>query len=122
MPSDNRKKIVVDVGNVSLMYPAIRLAGFDDIGLVSVGSDTGRLIKNTASGVYAMHIRGAIRSLDQRKVKAALGIRAGRPTEMDGGKRRNIYMSDADTETARLIGDGNLSEGIRIAINAYQQK
>ena len=40
----------------------------------------------------------------------------GRPVEMDGGKRRNIYIDAASWETALCLGDGNASVGIRKAL------
>jgi len=41
----------------------------------------------------------------------------------DGGqKRRNITLSDALAEKARRIGAGNLSEGIRLALEQYREK
>lgn len=62
------------------------------------------------------------RGLDQRKVKAALGIQnePGRPPEMAGGKRSNIYLDAASREAAERIGNGNISEGIRIALANYK--
>lgn len=65
---------------------------------------------------------GAIRPLDQRKIKAALGIsnNAGRPEQMQDGKRRNVYMSESDAEYLRSVGDGNISSGIRRLINDHK--
>ena len=40
----------------------------------------------------------------------------GRPQEMHGGKRRNVYIDDASCEKAITLGKGNASEGIRIAL------
>jgi hypothetical protein len=44
--------------------------------------------------------------------------KAGRPEEMQGGKRRNVYLDDATWANAILIGNGNASDGIRIAVEA----
>ena len=41
---------------------------------------------------------------------------AGRPTEMDGGKRVNVYLDAESIALATRIGKGNVSEGIRKAI------
>lgn len=117
MPSDNRKRITVEQGVTTLMHPAATVPGYDDIGLVTVGNDEGRLLRNKRTGTYVMHIRGAIRSLDERKVLAALGSNA---SKMDDGKRRNVYMSDRDAEYLKEIGGGNLSEGIRFAVNHHR--
>lgn len=40
----------------------------------------------------------------------------GRPQEMQGGKRRNIYIDDASWDKAVKIGKGNASDGIRVAL------
>lgn len=66
-------------------------------------------------------IEAAVRSLDGRKVAAALGT-AGRPAEMAGGKRSNIYLDAANREIAERIGNGNISEGIRIALAQAKDK
>lgn len=42
--------------------------------------------------------------------------RPGRPEEMQGGKRRNVYLDDASWAKAVELGNGNASEGIRIAL------
>jgi hypothetical protein len=40
----------------------------------------------------------------------------GRPAEMQGGKRRNVYLDDASWTAAVKLGNGNASDGIRIAL------
>lgn len=42
--------------------------------------------------------------------------RPGRPEEMQGGKRRNVYLDDASWAKAVEIGNGNASDGIRAAL------
>ncbi len=47
---------------------------------------------------------------------------AGRPRQEEGiQKRRNISLSDRLTEKAKNIGEGNVSDGIRKAIEAYRE-
>jgi hypothetical protein len=41
---------------------------------------------------------------------------AGRPVELEGGKRRNVYLDDESWELAKKLGNGNASDGIRIAL------
>lgn len=41
---------------------------------------------------------------------------AGRPAELEGGKRVNVYLDAASLDTAAKLGLGNVSEGIRIAL------
>ncbi len=46
---------------------------------------------------------------------------AGRPRfEVKEQKRRNISLSDRLAERAKEIGNGNISEGIRKAIEAFK--
>lgn len=40
----------------------------------------------------------------------------GRPVEMDGGKRVNVYLDAASLARAAELGGGNVSEGIRAAL------
>lgn len=45
---------------------------------------------------------------------------AGRPRkEAEPQKRRNISLSDRLAEKAKKIGNGNISEGIRKALDEY---
>ena len=41
---------------------------------------------------------------------------AGRPAKLVGAKYINIYMDEARVEAAKLIGEGNVSEGERLAL------
>jgi hypothetical protein len=41
----------------------------------------------------------------------------GRPTELEGGGRRNVYLDAVSIARARKLGKGNISEGIRIALS-----
>jgi len=41
---------------------------------------------------------------------------AGRPSEMLEGKRVNVYLDSTSLESAAKLGNGNVSEGIRIAL------
>jgi hypothetical protein len=53
------------------------------------------------------------------KVEWPIPVGAGRPTEMRQGGKVTVYL-DADSITkAKEIADGNLSEGIRIAIKNF---
>ncbi|WP_342051286.1 MULTISPECIES: hypothetical protein [unclassified Cupriavidus] len=40
----------------------------------------------------------------------------GRPAEMEGGKRVNVYLDAQSLARAARLGDGNVSEGIRRAL------
>lgn len=41
----------------------------------------------------------------------------GRPQNMVGGKRVNVYLDLESLKNAEILGDGNVSEGIRLALN-----
>jgi len=41
----------------------------------------------------------------------------GRPAELEGGSRRNVYLDTVSIARARKLGKGNISEGIRIALS-----
>ena len=116
MTHNNRGRLTVDVNGNWRLYTNTLPANATPIGTVTrdVG-DTGALVRMDKTGVYAQINAGAIRNLDGRKVAAALGI-TGRPEEMDGGKRVNVYLDAASLERACDIGNGNISKGIRIAL------
>ena len=42
--------------------------------------------------------------------------RRGRPPKILGGKRIDIYIDASSLETAKSLGDGNASDGIRKAL------
>ena len=46
--------------------------------------------------------------------------RTGRPKLMEGGKRVNIYLDTVSLKTADMLGGGNVSEGIRLALAALR--
>lgn len=96
-------------------------AGSTPLGTVTRGdTDTGALVQINATGVYVHVNAGAVRNLDGRKVAAAIGM-SGRPSEMDGGKRVNVYLDAKSLETAAAIGGGNVSAGIRKALADHHE-
>lgn len=46
----------------------------------------------------------------------------GRPEQMKEGKRRNVYIDNESWEAAQKLGNGNASEGIRIALDYASKK
>lgn len=120
MTHNNRGRLTVDVNGNWRLYTNTIPANSTALGTVTRDEgDTGALVRINATGVYVQVNAGAIRSLDGRKVAAALGT-AGRPAEMTGGKRRNIYLDDESASIAERLGNGNVSEGIRIALAAIR--
>lgn len=45
-------------------------------------------------------------------------LEPGRPAEMEGGKRVNVYLDAESLAIAARMGNGNVSEGIRKALRA----
>lgn len=46
----------------------------------------------------------------------------GAPKQLKDGKARNTWMDSATSEKAEKIGQGSVSAGIRIAVEAYKLK
>lgn len=120
---NNRSRVIVDTDGNWRLYTNSMPAGCTPLGTVSRDGETGALVV-TEAGVYSMLNARVYRGLDQRKVKAALGIPndPGRPPEMAGGKRTNIYLDEDGRATAEKLGNGNVSEGIRIALAQAKDK
>jgi len=116
MSSINRKRVIIEQPGKPRLYQPADMPGWEFVGTVQrgEGEGAGALVRNQSTGIYAQANAGAIRSLDQRKVLAALGSNA---SKMDDGKRRNVYMSDRDARYLKELGNGNLSEGIRVAVS-----
>ncbi len=109
--------LTVDVNGKWRLYQPTALPGWEMLGTITRGvDDTGALARNQKTGLYAQANAGTIRNLDGRKVAAALGI-TGRPSEMEGGKRVNVYLDADSLEIASVLGKGNVSEGIRKALS-----
>ena len=119
MTHANRGRITVDPdGNWRLYAPTIP-AGCKVLGTITKDSGESGALVQTQAGIYSMLNARVLASLDQRKVKAALGLTndPGRPAELTDGKRVNVYLDAASLERAAQLGNGNVSEGIRIALS-----
>jgi ABC-type taurine transport system substrate-binding protein len=53
---------------------------------------------------------------DGDTVDSLAKMSVGRPVEMTGGKRVNVYLDAASLARAAELGGGNVSEGIRAAL------
>jgi len=116
MNHSNRGRITVDANGNWRLYTNTIPANSTPLGTVTRDeTDTGALVRIEATGIYVQVNAGAIRSLDGRKVAAALGT-AGRPSEMTGGKKVNTYLDAESIAIATRLGNGNVSEGIRKAL------
>lgn len=74
MSRTHRSRLAVQVPGEPALYllPAGIPAGWEVIGTVTDADGTGALIRNRSTGIYCHANAGAIRSLPQRKVEAAL--------------------------------------------------
>lgn len=116
MTHDNRGRITVDSAGNWRLYCNTLPAGAVPLGTVTRdGTDTGALVRYEATGLYAQINAGAVRSLDGRKVAAALGT-TGRPTEIEDGRRVSVYLDPASIAAAEALGGGSISAGIRRAL------
>ena len=105
MTHNNRGRLAVAIGGNWRLYTNTIPAGSRALGTVArEGYDTGALVLIEATSLYVQVNAGAVRSLPQSKVVAALAeVRTGQ-----GGAGRGQGRKAAD-------GDGDLSLGIRRA-------
>lgn len=128
MTHNNRGRLVVDLSGKWRLYTNTLPANSRALGTITrEGYDTGALVLIEATGLYVQANAGAIRSLPQAKVAAALAeVRTGSGgpgrgqglKAADGAtglKRTNITIDPESAETLRAFGDGDLSLGIRRA-------
>ena len=112
----NRDRLTIDTAGRWQLYSPTIPEGMTPLGTITRGDyDTGALVRADATGQYLQLNAGVARSLDGRKIAAALGL-TGRPAEMTGGRRLNVYLDEISIETASRVGNGNVSEGIRRAL------
>lgn len=104
MTHTNRGRLTVNTDGNWRLYTNTLPANSTPLGTVTRDDfDTGALVRIEATGVYVQVNASVIRSLDGRKVSAAMGT-AGRPPEMAGGKRVNVPISTV----VRLLEDGEM--------------
>ena len=128
-PSNNRGRLSVNLGGGWKIYSNTIPAGSRAFGAVTRNDcDTGALVLIEATGIYVQVNAGAIRRLDQRKVSAAVedaragshgGAGRGQGVRAKDGAtalvRKQVSLDDATIATLSVLGDGELSLGIRRA-------
>ena len=116
MGTTNADRLAINPGGNWQLYTATIPPGSVALGTVTRnGTDTGALVRVEKTGAYLQINAGCARSLDGRTVAAAIGT-IGKPATLTGGKRVNVYLDDASLDAAAKLGDGNVSEGIRVAL------
>lgn len=66
----------------------------------------------TEEDLYARHAKGSKATL----TADVETMPVGRPLEMNFGKRVNVYLDAESLSKASIVGNGNVSEGIRTAL------
>lgn len=115
MSHDNRDRLTVDPDGDWRQYAKIIPHNYTPLGTVTRDGQTGALVRIETTGVYVQLNGAGIRNLPGRKIAAALGL-VGRPAEMAGGRRVNVYLDAESLKIAADLGNGNVSEGIRTAL------
>ena len=117
MTHPNRGRLLVDLAGAWRLYLPSVPAGYRALGTVTRDGVKGALVLDEATGLYAQVNENVAQQLDQRKVKAAINPRApGRPTEIDDGQRVHVYLDATSAAIASRLGEGNMSAGIRLAL------
>lgn len=79
MSRQHRGFLTVDPAGKAGLYQHQPLPGWQVLGTVSTSDGTGALVRNVRTGIYCQANAGALRSLPQNKVAAA--IAAGKNTD-----------------------------------------
>lgn len=129
-PSPNRARLTVDLGGNWRLCAGVLPRGMRALGTVARGVETGALALVEATGIYVQINAGVMRTLDQRKVQAAVdAARAGSQggpgrgqgrRSQDGAtglRRRTVSLDDATWAAAKVLGDGDASCGLRRAVS-----
>ena len=72
MSRTHRSRVTVEVPGKPALYQLAPLPHWEVIGTVTDADGIGALVRNKATGIYCRANAGAIRSLPQGKVQAAL--------------------------------------------------
>lgn len=118
MGHENRSRVTVDQNGDWRMYTKTLPANAEPLGVVMRGAGNSGALVRMENGTYAQVNDGSFIPLDGRKISSALGLKSsgGRKSEIEGGKRVTVYLTEEIIARAKEIGKGNLSEGIRVAL------
>ena len=112
----NQGRLFVDMEGDWRQFVATLPPAAQVIGVVSHGelTEPGALVRLT-NGTYVQINGETTYQLDGRRVVATMGI-AGRRRVMRDGRNVNTYLDAETISLATRIGDGNVSQGIRRAL------
>lgn len=77
MSNVQRGRLRVEIPGKPDLYQLARLPGWETVGSVTDAGGTGALVRNVVTGKYCRANAGALASLPQRKVEAALAAQHG---------------------------------------------
>lgn len=110
----NRGRYTVTLGDGWRLYSNTIPAGSTALGVIERDGEHGAIIR-TPAGLLAMLNAGAIRSLDQRKAKAAIGEPTGRPALPAGeAKTSRLELRVNPAERAEWQAKAD-AEGVSLA-------
>lgn len=75
MSRQHRGRVTVDPAGKAGLYQHQEMPGWTVVGVVKTATGTGALVRNNRSGIYCQANGGALRSLPQKKILAALANR-----------------------------------------------
>lgn len=118
----NRDRIIVKMGDHWKKILPMMPLGLTPRGTVQVGTDVERVLAmDEEANFVQLDGTGSITPLNQRKVRAAMGLPVGQP--LKGYERREVYSIRLEPGLAqylRELGGDNLSEGVTIAAREHQ--
>lgn len=95
------------------------LPDWTPVGTVQLGDEAGALVQHRKTKRYALARDGEVQKLDQRRVLAALGKSPAR--KFKSAVKFTSYMPPEIRDKAGRIGRGNISDGLRIAVEAFDE-
>lgn len=122
----NRDRIAVDKYGNWKQYLKKIPPGHQAMGVVQVGSEEpGALVRVVDTDVFVQLSDAGMRTLDQRKVRAALGVSQPVGAVVKGYERRELFsvrLEPGLAEYARQLGGDNLSEGINQVLRERMER
>lgn len=103
------------------MFTLDNTEGFTPANLIVLNAALAKLMERGIEESNASDIVNNNWTGDGDTVESLSKLSAGRPAEMDGGKRVNVYLDAASLARAAELGGGNVSEGIRAALQRSRE-
>lgn len=111
--------ITVELCEDHSTYQSEGLPDWHPVGTVRCGDDVGALVQHRKTKRYALAREGEVHKLDQRRILAALGKSPAR--KFNDAEKFTAYLPRDIREKASRIGGGNISNGLRLAVIAFDE-